>query len=225
MKTSANQQGFTVVELIATITVMAILGVIGFISMTGYLESSRDSVRLTDMNSIYDQLNLSLWSNSTLPLPEDYRTITFGGKVITYQWYAKKATMNSIKFEKGGKDPKDGTYYTYTIDRKKKQAQLTGYFEDYDTTKLSLDTSGSPSAYTIKSWVYTGRKVGTIGRFLGTLLESGSLMPIQATSTGTLEVSNTMTPYVVYFNSTTTASGTGATLSGAFTSYSAAWPF
>lgn len=115
--------------------------------------------------------------------------------------------MNTIKFEKGGKDPKDGTYYTYTIDRKKKQAQLTGYFEDYDTSKLSLDTSATSPVYTIKSGAYTGRKVGTIGKLLGTLLESGSLMPVQATSTGSLEISNTNTPYVVYFNSTTTASG------------------
>ncbi len=209
----------------AAIIIVGILWVIGFVSMAGYLVSSRDSVRLTDMKSIYDQLNLSLWSNSALPFPENSRTITFGTKVITYQWYVKKVTMNTIKLEKWGKDPKDGTYYIYTTDRKKKQAQIIGYFEDYDTTKLTLDASTSSPAYTIKSGVYAGRKIGTIGKLIGTLFESGTLVPIQDTSTGALEISNTNTPYVVYFNSTTTASGTGSTLSTAFTGYSAAWPF
>ena len=64
--------------------------------------------------------------DGTLPMPNDSRTITMSGttNIISYQGYAGKSVLTDIKFEKGGRDPKDDIYYTYTTDRKKKQAQL-----------------------------------------------------------------------------------------------------
>ncbi len=52
--------GFTLVELIVVITILAILGSIGFVTMSGYFAGARDSARLSDMNNIYTQLNLTL---------------------------------------------------------------------------------------------------------------------------------------------------------------------
>ena len=60
----------------------------------------------------------------TLPYPDNYRTITLSGTIITHQGYAAKPVLTTIKFEKGGRDPKDDVYYTYTTDKKRKQAQL-----------------------------------------------------------------------------------------------------
>ena len=62
--------------------------------------------------------------------------------------------------------------------------------------------------------------MATFGRMIGTLVESGTLAPAQQTSTGTLDVANTNTPYVVYFDTTTTGSGVGADLRTAFESSS-----
>lgn len=43
---------FTLVELIVTISILAILGTIGIISLLGYQNSARDSVRVSDIKSI-----------------------------------------------------------------------------------------------------------------------------------------------------------------------------
>lgn len=55
-----KSHAFTLIELIVVITILTILSTIGFVSLTGYFAGTRDSVRLTDMNNIYGQLNLSL---------------------------------------------------------------------------------------------------------------------------------------------------------------------
>lgn len=137
------------------------------------------------------------------------------GATIAYQGYAGKNVLNAIKFNGGGRDPKDNIHYTYTIDKKQKQAQLMGYFEEYDTTKFSSDITSS-STYTASYGNYVDRKIGTIGKKIGILVESGSLAPIQSTSSGNLDIASTSTGYVVYFNSTTTGNGTGSILQTTF---------
>ena len=52
MKHLKNRQGFTLVELIVVITILAILGTIGFLSLQGYSANARDSKRTADMRSI-----------------------------------------------------------------------------------------------------------------------------------------------------------------------------
>ena len=71
--------------------------------------------------------------------------------------------LDAIKFEKGGRDPKDNTHYTYTIDKKRKQAQLMGYFENYDTSKLSKFDKLIPEA-NANTIDYTDRKIGILGK-------------------------------------------------------------
>ena len=56
---SISPRAFTLVELIVVVTILAILGSIGFVTMTGYFAGARDSARLSDMNNIYSQLNLT----------------------------------------------------------------------------------------------------------------------------------------------------------------------
>lgn len=181
--------------------------------MTGYFGGARDSARLTDMNNIYGQLNLSLGMDGSLPVPENSRTITLSGAIIAYQGYAGKTVLSAIKFEKGGMDPKDDTYYTYIADRKKKQAQLMGYLEEYDTTKLSHIIKFFPQSYAAALIDYSERKIGTLGKKICILVESGTLAPVQDTNTGTLDITSAnTTPYVTYCDNTTIGSGTGSNL-------------
>ncbi|MDP2090240.1 MAG: type II secretion system protein, partial [Candidatus Gracilibacteria bacterium] len=42
-----NKKAFTLVELIVTIIILAILGTIVFISLQGYSQTARDSVRIS----------------------------------------------------------------------------------------------------------------------------------------------------------------------------------
>ncbi|MDD2745812.1 MAG: prepilin-type N-terminal cleavage/methylation domain-containing protein, partial [Candidatus Gracilibacteria bacterium] len=41
--------GFTLIELIVVITILAILGTIGFLSIGGYSSKARDSARISDV--------------------------------------------------------------------------------------------------------------------------------------------------------------------------------
>ncbi len=208
--------GFTLAELLVIVTVLGLLWVIGFISITGYLAGSRDSARLTDMSGIYTELDLLRANSGSLPMPENYRTIAMSGTNIAFQGYAGKSVLATIKLEKWWKDPKDNAFYTYTINSKQSRAQLMGYFEDYDTTKLWNSSWSAIPLYAATAGTYKDRKVGVVGKNICTLLESASLAPVQSTSTGTIDVAITPTSYIVYCDNNTAANGTWAVLGSMF---------
>lgn len=60
--------GFTVVELLIAIVVMAILATITIVAYTGIQEDSRDSTRLADANSIAKALNLYFIRHGEYPV-------------------------------------------------------------------------------------------------------------------------------------------------------------
>ena len=68
-------------------------------TLTGYFAGARDGARLTDMDGIYKQLALKFETDAVLPIPENYRTVLLSGTTITYQGYAGKTTLSTIKFE------------------------------------------------------------------------------------------------------------------------------
>lgn len=51
-KVCFTKMAFTLVELVIVITILGILWVIAFLSLQWYSESSRDSVRLSDLSNI-----------------------------------------------------------------------------------------------------------------------------------------------------------------------------
>jgi len=76
--------GFTFVELIVVITIMAIVSVLWFAGYKDYLSSSRDSTRVAHMKQIHDGLELFSLS-ARLPMPEESMEILTSGKTILYQ--------------------------------------------------------------------------------------------------------------------------------------------
>jgi prepilin-type N-terminal cleavage/methylation domain-containing protein len=68
--------GFTLVELIVVITILAILGTIGFVSIQGYSSSARDSMRIGNLNNLQKGLNVFQIKSGIYPLPENPVNVT-----------------------------------------------------------------------------------------------------------------------------------------------------
>ena len=145
------------------------------------MATARDSGRVTDITNIYTQLKLTS-ATALVPKPDSFITLTASGTTIGYQGYAGKAVLAAIQIEKGGKDPKDNTYYTYTADATNSYFEVLAYFESQDTSKLSFRSSQETPLVTpayADSIDYTVRKPGITGRQLGVFLSSGTLVPAQ----------------------------------------------
>jgi hypothetical protein len=96
------------VELIVVITILSILGTIGFLSIQGYSASSRDGARISGLAGL--QKGLVLWKvvSGTFPMPENAVTLTASGMIVGYQGSALDRTAATAKMSPGStRDPAD----------------------------------------------------------------------------------------------------------------------
>jgi prepilin-type N-terminal cleavage/methylation domain-containing protein len=86
-KTSPSRKfkGFTLVELIVVITILAILGTIGFLAIGGYSSKARDSARIGDLAQVSKSLDLSQVVSGSYPVPDNSFPVTYSGGVIWNQ--------------------------------------------------------------------------------------------------------------------------------------------
>lgn len=80
MKTS----GFTLVELIVTVSIIAIVSTVGLVSYSKYSTSSRDSMRIQDLAVIMGRLEEMRPKLGAFPMPESSIAITNGSN-LAYQ--------------------------------------------------------------------------------------------------------------------------------------------
>lgn len=164
--------GFTLVELIVVITILAILGTIGFISLQGYSSSARDSARISDLVSLQEGLLLWRETSGTLPMPEGALTLTASGVVIGYQGFAKDSVAAVAKLSAGAtRDPLDtGIYTTYATNAPLTKMQVMAFLEN-GTKIAGLDlVPGASEAYAAASSNYTTRIPISKGEVLGIVL-------------------------------------------------------
>lgn len=72
-------------ELIVSITILAILSFVGFISLTKYTAMSRDSSRLSDIASMERVLSYYFQVNGHYPTPDNGIDITYSGSTLWTQ--------------------------------------------------------------------------------------------------------------------------------------------
>jgi prepilin-type N-terminal cleavage/methylation domain-containing protein len=82
---SRKLKGFTLVELIVVITILAILGTIGFLAIGGYSSRARDSARIGDLAQVSKSLDLSTVISGSYPLPDGSFAVTYSGGAVWNQ--------------------------------------------------------------------------------------------------------------------------------------------
>jgi type II secretory pathway pseudopilin PulG len=199
---------FTLVELIVVITILVILGTIGFVSLQGYSLSARDSVRVENLSNLHKGLTLFNIVSSSYPLPESFVTITASGTDIGYQGFAKDLVWGIAKLSRGATtDPLDPSISTtYSVNASKTKMQLMSFLEDGNSTLAFL-----PNAYASIGSDYSKRSYLVKWDGLGILLASGSLQPVQESGTG-VDIINTTGSFTMYMNKAQQFMGTGVAL-------------
>lgn len=151
---------FTLVELIVSISILAILWGIAFVSFIGYTERSRDWVRVSDLESITKLLELYKIDNWSFPIPTNWVPVTYSWAAIWVQWTFWEDILSKIKNKWAElKDPSTGTEYSYSLLNTLDEYQLWTIFESdllSDSINLESYANGSNLAYAYLEWNFNG---------------------------------------------------------------------
>lgn len=135
MKSRYHKFGFTLVELIVVITILAILWTIAFMAFSWYSKNSRDSVRATDLSAIKTSLELFQMKAWFLPDPSGAIPMTYSGGSMTVwnQWTFGDSVMQNVeKLSTKPVDPLFGTEYTYSVTNGKTEFEI-GWVVEWDS--------------------------------------------------------------------------------------------
>lgn len=125
-----NKKGFTLVELIVVITILAILWTIAFISFQGYSKDSRNSVRISDVWVIEKALSLNELNSWFFPEPENMEIISYSWATLFKQGkFWSRVLWNLEDLNKLPLDPLYNSSYDYSISYNSKKFQLYSMIE------------------------------------------------------------------------------------------------
>ena len=130
-KTKTNKYAFTLVELIVSITIVAILASIWFFSYVWHLSEARDAERKANMWEIKTALKLYKQKRWAYPLPWNTFSITNSWKTVAYQWKLDEdVTLSTM--EKIPLDPFTDENYFYSVTKNKQEVQVSLTLENWD---------------------------------------------------------------------------------------------
>jgi len=191
--------GFTLVELIVVITILAILWTIAFMSYKNYSGSAKDSVKAYNIKNISKTLELFSLDKWFFPKPDNSTTITYSWAKLWYQWeFWKNAFTNVWKLSDIPKS--EWNNYTYSITSDKTQYQLSTIMNWpiwYNNIINNSYASNNKEAFAYVNWNYNWQFVKW---------SSGSTVYILATpsiitnSTGSKDLSSIITNKQLVFN-------------------------
>ena len=123
-------KGFTLVELIVVITILAVLATIWFVSFQWYWVSARDSVRIADIRQIEKSLSLHEVKHGSYPIPSNAINVTHSWQIAWYQWwYWKSVLALAGGMSKVPTDPLTWNEYAYSVVYNQKEMQLAAVME------------------------------------------------------------------------------------------------
>ena len=118
------KQWFTFLELIISISILAIISIVSYTNIWKFLKENNDSIRQTHIN----QIALALWNvNWKLPLPDDYTSLYFSWQLIWFQWIFCNTDFSKLGLTAKIKDPETWKCYAYLLNSNQDKYQLYTY--------------------------------------------------------------------------------------------------
>lgn len=159
---------FTLIELIVVVTILVILGTIAFISFNWFTKDARNSVRITEVDTLNWALALRFVETWVVPIPDNPITLSVENKDFAVQWDAWTTVSGVLKVSWELKDPLDWKYYPYITGLSRRWAQVATFLEDSDSDSkkpffkgnnfwLILDENNNPihkDTSVISSWKF-----------------------------------------------------------------------
>ena len=125
-----TNKGFTLVELIVVITILAILGTIAFISLQGYSQDAKNSKVTSDLSQLSSKINIAISSKDNVTLASVGDNTKASTNNVSWTWAGislsdSEATykVGSIDFavlkENGAnfQDPEGNDYIVWTLSK------------------------------------------------------------------------------------------------------------
>src|SRR5690606_17591707 len=110
----SNQKGFTIVELLIVIVVIAILAAISIVAFTGIQQRGRDSARASDVSNIVKALTAR--SADGFAWPENAETATTGARAVLTTYTTANLSADIInKLSNSNPTGATNTVYGYTV--------------------------------------------------------------------------------------------------------------
>jgi prepilin-type N-terminal cleavage/methylation domain-containing protein len=194
------KKGFTLVELIVVITILAILWTIAFISLQWYSRDARDSVRIQDIANIKKSLEIFVTESWLYPNPSDSVDITYSWWIVWSQWTVWDSVVENVwKLNKKPVDPVLATEYSYSRTNNKTEYELSGILEWWWTTHTNIFNQAT-AATPYRALVggnYNGQVLKVSTWWLDYIL---ALPSITTTDTATTDIVTTTTNKSLVYN-------------------------
>ena len=163
-------KGFTLVELIVVITILAILWTLAFISLQWYSRDSRDSARISDLALMKKSLWVVAAVSWKYPDPDNFVEVTYSGATVLKQWTFWDSVRIALAWNisKVPLDPLFDIEYNYSVINIWNQFEVSTVMEgwlisyDYDITNQAGAVSDNEVApYVSWDYYYNDIKVST----------------------------------------------------------------
>lgn len=145
-----NQGGFTLVELLIAIVIIALLSVIGINSFIASQMKSRDSQRKSDLQQISKSLEMYYNDKGRYPDDNGAGLLQVGGANLEWNasFYDSTVTNGAIYMARLPKDPGSSSYHYVVVPPQGAGYKLYARLENIRDGGVVKDVNGDPTTYT-----------------------------------------------------------------------------
>lgn len=189
---------FTLAELLVVMALIAILATLSTIYLFGNFEDSRDAVRMSDIQTIWKNLDVYFTQNGEYVTPDSPVDVVHEWQVVWSQWiFSAWATRTLWVF--GAEIPEDPEYwnhYSYSITNKWREYQIAwileweieeeGLWEEI--VGLFVDTAHASIERAYVYGKYNNFMIMTSSGGINTFIASPSIIANDLSSTGAVDI-------------------------------------